>query len=167
VAVSRWSDRHLETLELGLADGEQLLGAHRVVLDGAQMPPLDSADGQGADEPTLLWHRRASRPTGRAVLRHVHHARELGFELPGAIFVLGVSDQRLLLWRASTAFARPRELAGSMPLAAVADLLAIRRLGRVRIAVVLHDQSVLVARSLWGRGISDLATAYAAATGSR
>jgi hypothetical protein len=134
--VNRWTARYLDRLQAGLEPGEQVSAADRVVLSKA-----------GARTPLA-------------------HADASGFPIPGTIFVLGVSNERLLFWRASKAFARPVELAGGLPLTEVATVRVVRRLWITRIAVLLEAGPLLVAKPLWGRGVQDVSAAFAEARAS-
>lgn len=129
--MNRWTERHLQRLQAGLEPGEAVRAADRVVLSKA-----------------------ASRSP-------VAVADAAGFPIPGAIFVLGVSNERLLFWRASKGLARPVELVGGLPLKEVAAVRVVRRLWVTRLAVLLEAGPMLVAKPLWGRGIRDIATAFA------
>jgi hypothetical protein len=146
-----------------LAPGETLLAAHRVVVAGAERGELDDGAEAVTDTP-VRWGGRGA-PARRGLNRRVSRARELGFDVPSGIFVLGVSDRRLLLWEGTAALARPQRLATSIPLADVAVVQVIRRLGRVRLAVLREDRGMLVLGPLWSRQLADLAAAFEAATG--
>jgi len=128
--VNRWAARHLDRLQVGLDEGEEVRAADRLVLSKA----------------------RARTALG--------HADAAGFPVPGTIFVLGVSNERLLFWKASKGFARPLELAGGLPLDEVAAVRVVTRLWLTRIAVLLEAGPLLVAKPLWGRGSREVAAAF-------
>lgn len=129
--MNRWAARHLDELRAGLESGEEVRAADRVVLAKAR---------------------------GRNPVAEADHS---GFPIPGSIFVLGVSNERLLFWRASKAMARPIELVGALPLEEVAAVRVVRRLWISRIAVLLEAGPLLVAKPLWGRGVRDVSSAFA------
>ena len=129
--MNRWTARHLDELQSGLEPSEEVRAADRVVLAKA----------------------RSRTPLG--------HADAAGFPIPGTIFILGVSNERLLFWKASKALARPIELAGGLPLAEVAAVRIVTRLWLTRVAVLLEAGPLLVAKPLWGRGSRDVAAAFA------
>ena len=129
--MNRWAARHLDQLQAGLEPGEDVRAADRVVL---------------------------SKARGRNLVAEADHSC---FPIPGTIFVLGVSNERLLFWRASTAMARPVELAGALPLGEVAAVHVVRRLWISRIAVLLEAGPLLVAKPLWGRGVRAVSSAFA------
>jgi hypothetical protein len=160
--VNRWAARHADALGRELEPGETLLAAHRVVVSGAERGERDDGADDVADTPAR-WGGRGA-PARRGLNRRVSRARELGFAVPSGIFVLGVSDRRLLLWEGTAALARPNRLAGSIPLGDVAVVRVMRRLGRVRLAVLREDRGMLVLGPLWSRQLEDLAAAFEAAT---
>jgi hypothetical protein len=129
--VNHWTARHLQRLQAGLDPGEEVKAADRVVLSKA-----------GSRIPVAA-------------------ADAAGFPVPGSIFVLGVSNERLLFWRASKGMARPVELVGGLPLTEVAAVRVVRRLWITRLAVLLEAGPLLVAKPLWGRGVRDVANAFA------
>jgi hypothetical protein len=146
-----------------LEPGETLLAAHRVVVTGAERGELADGADDVADGPAR-WGGRGA-PARRGLNRRVSRARELGFDVPAGIFVLGVSDRHVLLWEATPALARPLRLAGSIPLDEIAVMRAMRHLGRVRLAVLREDRGMLVLGPLWSRRLQDLAVAFEAAAG--
>jgi hypothetical protein len=123
----------LDELQAGLEPGEHVRAAERVVL---------------------------TKSRGRNTVAEADHS---GFPIPGTIFVLGVSNERLLFWRASKAMARPLELSGALPLEEVAAVRVVRRLWISRLAVLLEAGPLLVAKPLWGRGVRDVSSAFAEA----
>ena len=159
--MNRWAARHADALGRELEPGETLLAAHRVVVSGAERGELDDGANDVADAPAR-WGGRGA-PARRGLNRRVSRAREIGFDVPAGIFVFGVSDRRLLLWEATAALARPLRLAGSIPLNEVAVVRVVRRLGRVRLAVLREDRGMLVLGPLWSRRLQDLAAAFESA----
>jgi hypothetical protein len=145
--VRSWAARHAATLTEDLDDDEELLAAHRVEVRGSVPDPVEGE---------RVMTRGSSRK--RFML-----ATELGFALPGPVFVLGVSNLRVLFYRASPFLAAPLELESSLPLQDVATITFVRRAGRGHLAVLLETGPLLVVRSLWGRGLHDLAAAFATA----
>jgi len=103
--------------------------------------------------------RRAARGKGNASVR-VAVARELGIPLPGTIFVLGLTDRRLVFWKASAWLARPGPLAGALPLDEIASVTVVRKLRMVRAAVLLTAGPMLVVQPLWERHLDDLESEF-------
>jgi hypothetical protein len=143
--VKSWAARHAANLTDDFADNEQLLAVHRVEVRGSVPDPVDGE---------RVMTRGSSRK--RFML-----ANELGFALPGPVFVLGVSNRRVLFYRASPFMAAPLDLESSLPLEDVATITFVRRVGRGHLAVLLEAGPLLVVRSLWGRGLHDLEHAFA------
>ena len=149
--MDRWAERHRELLEGGLDDGELLLAADRTHL--VSVGKIDLGGGTGGG-------RAARRHRGQRglIAARTHHV-----DLPARFFVLGVTDRRLLVWRATRTLARPLDVATSLPTATLASMRAGPRLGPSRLNVVLTDGTHLQLRPL-GRGRLDhLAAAFAAA----
>jgi hypothetical protein len=157
--VNAWARHHAQQLERDLAAGETLLGANRVVLVSASSiatwpgPMVDPGPAGRTDAP-LATRRLAPHRLKLST------ARRLGFPLPGWIFVLGVSDRRLLLWRATPLLASPHEFASSVAFEDIAAVRALRRLGPTRMSIVLDRGSMLVVQALWSRQLATLAAAF-------
>lgn len=143
--MNRWVARHADALTDDFADDEELLGAHRVEVRGSVPDPVEGE---------RVMTRGSSRK--RFML-----ATELGFALPGPVFVLGLSTRRVLFYRASPFMAAPMDLEASLPIEDVATITFVRRLWRGHLAVLLEAGPLLVVRSLWGRGLQDLAVLFA------
>jgi hypothetical protein len=147
--VNRWARRHATVLERDLDEGESLIAASRAVIVA-----VSSIAASGRARPRVT-RSRGPRPA------RVKTARRLGFPLPASIFVIGISDRRLLLWETSLLLASPRGLSSSLPLDQVASVRAQRRLGPTRLAVVLDQGALLTVQPLWSGGVADIATAFA------
>jgi hypothetical protein len=150
-----------------LVDGESLLGASRVVVSAASSISPPESDRTDGDRNERWLRTRSERFRGRAARghgsRHVRLAvaRNLGFPLPASIFVLGLSDQRLLFWEATRSTAKPVRLAGSFPITEIASLQLVRRFGMMRLGVLLVAGPLLVVQPLWDRGgLEELAAAF-------
>jgi hypothetical protein len=149
--VHRWAQRHRELLESELDDGEVLVDANRALLVSAGKVDLEGGRGGGV---RAVRHRRGQKALA-AARTHV--------QLPARFFVLAVTDRRLIVWRATRAFARPLDVATTIPSATVASLRAGRRFAPDRLHLVLTDGAHLQLRAL-GRGRLDhLADAFTAA----
>lgn len=161
--MNRWAARHADALQRELEPGEQLLAAHRVQLAGAESASVVGSPDSDAEVP-VRWGGRGAPPARRSMKRRVEHAHQLGFDVPSGIFVLGLSDRRIIMWEATPGMARPVRLASSIPLAEIAAVPIVRRWGSVRLVVLRDDQSMLVVQPLWSRRLRDLSAAFDAAT---
>jgi hypothetical protein len=168
--VNRWATRYASALQRELEEGEVLRTASRVVVTAASTvapsEPLDTADRNERWLRSRSDRIRQSAARGRGA-RHARLAvaRELGFPLPGAAFVLGLSDQRVLFWRASAGAGSPKELAGALPVGEVAAMRFARKLRATRLGVLLEAGPLLVVQPLWSRNLDELADAFAAVRG--
>jgi hypothetical protein len=84
------------------------------------------------------------------------------FPVPGRVFVLGLSDRRLLFWRASKWIGWPRELMTSVDLDQVTALDLVRRLGSPRLRVTLATGSILLLEPTWGGSVRALSDTFQA-----
>jgi hypothetical protein len=89
------------------------------------------------------------------------------FPVPGRVFVLGLSERRLLFWRASRWAGQPGGLTTSVDLDQVAGLDLVRRLGSARLRVTLATGSVLLLEPTWGGSIRALTDTFQALRGAR
>jgi hypothetical protein len=162
-----WAERTRDALGADLEPGERLLAAHRVTISAASsITPGAPADaelepGAGRTPRGERLRRRAAKGKGSARVR-LAVARDTGLPVPGAIFIIGLSDQRLLFWKASAWLARPGPLEGALPIGEVAEVTVVRRLGKVRAAVLLEAGPLLVVQPLWDRRLEDLETEFRA-----
>jgi hypothetical protein len=89
------------------------------------------------------------------------------FPVPGRVFVLGLSERRLLFWRASKWLGRPGGLMTSVELDQVASLDRVSRFGSPRLRVALATGSVLLLESTWGGSVRTLRDTFQALRGHR
>jgi hypothetical protein len=111
-------------------------------------------------EPDLVDGEQLLVAARVAVARRSGGART--FPVPGRIFVLGLSERRLLFWKASTWFGQPGELTTSVELDQVSSVDLVRRLGTRRLRVTLATGSILILEPTWGGSIRALGDTFAA-----
>lgn len=90
-------------------------------------------------------------------------ARRLGLPVPTRMFVLGITDRRLVLWRATTWLAVPGAESGSVPLSQVAAMRATWRLGPRRLLILFENGATVKLNPMWGGHVRDLESAFRAA----
>lgn len=144
--MNAWAERHRAALESALGVGETLRDADRVLL--ASTAVVDLAG------PRVGQARRAGGRRGYGALRA---ARARGVDLPKTTFVLGLTSERLVVWRATTWLARPAGAVLSLPRGRVVSIRATGRFGRSRLRVLLEDGTLLVLRPYGGRRLDHLA----------
>jgi hypothetical protein len=138
VDVNRWARRHAATLERELEDGERLSAARIVSL---------AASGKVGEETSTLRRRAVRRRSPvLPVLR--------------PIFVIAITNQRILFWDVTRALAAPREMSGEIARDDVKAVRPVGRLGSRRVAVVLSTGDVAVLRAEQGYRLRDLVTAF-------
>ncbi|HEV3227351.1 MAG TPA: hypothetical protein VGZ52_10965 [Acidimicrobiales bacterium] len=85
-----------------------------------------------------------------------------GFPAPARIFVLGLSERRLLLWRATRWRGRPGRLATSVALDQVSAVDVVRRLGGSRLRVTLASGPTALLEATWGGSLRALSDTFVA-----
>ena len=151
--MNPWARHYADALTADLEDGETLLGANRVVVVSASkvaVPDRSAVPGPRSAHVPRIGFRRPPILTARAN----------GFALPAKIFVLGVSDRRVLIWKSTPMLARPQTLAASYPIHQIASIRRRRRVGATRVSIVLDSGALIVVQALWSRHLADLATAF-------
>ena len=143
--MNTWARRHAETLRAPIEEDETLLAADRVVMTAVTREDATTTD-------------RGNRG------KRIEAARAVGFPVPGPVFVIGITDRRLLLFRASTWLGRAGPLEGEIPLENIATVRAVRRLRSERLAILLENRSMLVVQPLWRRRLRELQAAFESAT---
>lgn len=143
--MNRWARRHAESLRAALDEDESLLAADRVVMTAVTREDATTTD-------------RGNRG------KRIEAARAVGFPVPGPVFIVGITDRRLLLFRASTWLGRAGPLEGEIQLESIATVRAVRRLRSERLAILLENRSMLVVQPLWTRRLRDLQAAFESAT---
>jgi hypothetical protein len=90
-------------------------------------------------------------------------ARRLGLPAPARLFVLGVTDRRIVLWRTTTWLGAPQTVAGALPLGQVAVMRRTWRIGPRRLSILLESGSTVRVGPMWGGSLRELETAFATA----
>ncbi len=92
-------------------------------------------------------HRPRMTGVGR-YLQWQHHAASVGFPVAGMAMLLGVSERRLLVYRATFVRGRPKQLAGSLPLRRVVQAAASRRAVSSRVLFVLDGGGIVTLETM-------------------
>jgi hypothetical protein len=87
-------------------------------------------------------------------------ARAAGLDVAHAVFVLGVTDRRLVSWDVTRLMAAPTDVTGSLEVSDVATITAVGRFGARRVAVVFGTGHVLVVRPEQGFSLRGLVDAF-------
>ena len=151
--MNAWARHYADALTADLDDGETLLGANRVTVVSASKLEVPALSPGGRPGPPPVRRRGRKLPPLLAARKH-------GLALPALIFILGISDRRLLIWKSSPMLAKPRELVASYPLTKIASIRRHRRLGPTRVSIVLDDGALVVVQALASRRLGDLSDAF-------
>jgi hypothetical protein len=144
--VTRFASRHHAVFAPALEPDETLLAAERVVINAAVANETERGN-------------RGNRG------KRVEAARALGFGVPGPIFVIAMTDRRLLFFTSSAWLGHPRSPSSEIPLDEIATIRAVRRWRAERLAILLESRSMLVVQPLWRRGLHHFDRAFAEVTG--
>jgi hypothetical protein len=168
--MKNYAEHHRARLERDLAPDERLVAAARVMVSAAAPNGFEPDTGEGeppAEDPNqqFIWRRgermrkNAARGRGTRQVR-LAVARDCGFELPGLIFVVGVTNKRVLIWSTSKWFAQPVEVTADIPASEVAAVRVEHRMGATRLGILLHKGPLLVLQPLWSRGLPAVAEGF-------
>lgn len=94
-------------------------------------------------------------------------ARRLGFPAPARLFVLGVTDRRLVLWRTTTWLAAPGAESGSVPLSQVAAMRGSWGPRPRRLLILFGSGASVKISPMWGGQLRDLESAFSDARSQR
>jgi hypothetical protein len=143
----------------GLFDGEELLALLAVRFSAGMQTQLDTAT-----TPTMY------RPS--VVQRHAyaHWARRsaaVGFPIAGPEMILGVTPERLLVWRPALLRSRPRRFAGAVPLARIQSAGVHRRVFSSVLTLLFEQGAIVGVETMRTSRLRELAAAIPAYTDYR
>jgi hypothetical protein len=107
--------------------------------------------------PNTLY--RQSIAQRRSYARWVRTATTAGFPVAGPEMVLGVTNERLLVWRTALIRARPRQLAGGIPLARIQSAGVHRRVFATVLTLLFESGTIVGLETLHGRHLRTFTTA--------
>jgi hypothetical protein len=95
----------------------------------------------------------------RSYLRWVRNANRAGFPVAGPEMVLGVSNERLLVWRTALIRARPKSFAGAVPLSSIQSAGVHRRVLSTVLTLLMEGGTIVTVETLHGRHLRAFAAA--------
>src|SRR5664279_1246717 len=95
----------------GLVDGEELIDLIRVRFSASMPTDIDSAANASVRRPTVVQRH--------AYAHWARRSASAGFPIAGPEMVLGITQERLLVWRPAFVRGRPRRYAGAVPLSVI------------------------------------------------
>jgi hypothetical protein len=135
----------------GLHDGENLIDTLAVRFSAGMQSSLD-------DTPVNSMYRPAVTQR-HSYARWVRNASRAGFPIAGPEMVIGVSNERLLVWRTGLMRARPKQLAGAVPLATIQSAGVHRRVFATVLTLLLESGSIVGVETWHGRRLRTFASA--------
>jgi hypothetical protein len=118
----------------GLLDGEELLGTIGVRFSAGMQTHVK------ADQPSMY---RPSIVQRHAFAKWARTAAGVGFPVAGPAMVIGVTPERLLVWRPSFFGSRPRRFAGALPLSRIQRAGVHRQLIASVLTLMFEDGSIV------------------------
>jgi hypothetical protein len=91
--------------------------------------------------------------------RWVRGANAAGFPIAGPEMVIGVSNERLLVWRTALIRARPKRLAGAVPLTNIQSAGTHRRVFATVLTLLLEGGAIVGVETLHGKHLRRFAAA--------
>ncbi|MDQ1535430.1 MAG: hypothetical protein QOF28_3191 [Actinomycetota bacterium] len=119
----------------GLLDGEELVALLPVRYSPGLQADLDEAAPSGMRRPSVVQRH--------AYAHWVRCASAAGFPIAGPEMILGVTQERLLVWRPALLRSRPRRFAGAIALSRINSAGVHRKLF-ASVLTLLLDQGKLV-----------------------
>ena len=119
----------------GLLDGEELVALISVRYSPGMQTDLEEAAPAGMRRPSIVQRQ--------AYALWVRRSAAAGFPIAGPEMILGVTDERLLVWRPALLRSRPRRFAGAINLSQIHSAGVHRKLF-ASVLTLLLDQGKLV-----------------------
>lgn len=158
--LNRWARRHRDDLVDELEEGEELLAAGRVLIGTVRPPPSVAAEREIEHGLGPMLAGRQRRRIARTTRGKVRAAHQAGFPAPGPLFVLGVTNRRIVIWRPSSLLGRPAGIITEFPVRDISAMRLVRRLGPSRLALTLPSGAIVVLQNLWCRALPAIAAAH-------
>ena len=118
-----------------------------------------------AQAPSSMYRPSISQRLSYA--RWVRNASAAGFPIAGPEMVIGVSDDRLLVWRTALVRARPRRFAGSVALTDIQSAGVHRRVFASVLTLLFPQGKIVGLETLHSRRLREFATAIPTYTDHR
>jgi hypothetical protein len=135
----------------GLHDDEHLIDTLAVRFSSGIQGSIDETPVNTMYRP-LVTQRRS-------YARWVRSATNARFPIAGPEMVLGVSSERLIVWRTALIRARPKRFAGAVPLASIQSAGVHRRVFSTVLTLLMDGGSIVAVESLHGRRVRRFASA--------
>ncbi|HEX4491303.1 MAG TPA: hypothetical protein VH914_08885 [Acidimicrobiia bacterium] len=101
---------------------------------------------------------RPSISQRRSYARWVRIAKRANFPIAGPEMVVGVTSERLVVWRTALIRARPRRFAGAIPLSSIQSAGVHRRVFATVLTLLLADGAIVGLETLHGKRLREFAS---------
>ena len=138
----------------GLLDGEELLALLSVRFSAGTQTHVDD------EQPGMIRTGVAQR---FAFSRWTQKAAAVGFPVAGPEMVIGVTPQRLLVWRPGLLRTRPKHFAGALPLSDIRRVGVHRRVVATVLTLLFEDGTIVAVETLRAgrlRGLAETIPTY-------
>jgi hypothetical protein len=135
----------------GLHEGEELVALLSVRYSPGAPVSLDDAPKAGMHRPSVVQRH--------AYAHWSRHAAGAGFPIAGPEMIIGVTKERLLVWRPSLLRSRPRRLAGAIALSQIQQAAVYRRMFASVLTLLFENGRIVGLETLRGSRLRRLAAA--------
>jgi hypothetical protein len=136
---------------VGLLDGETIVALLRVRFSAGMPANLEAIGRTTARPPTLVQRH--------AYARWARHSDAVGFPIAGPEMIVGITQERLLVWRPAFLRSRPRRYAGAVALSRIRQAGVRRRVFTSVLTLLLDDGAIVGVETVWGSRLRRFAVA--------
>jgi len=135
----------------GLHDDETLIDLIGVRFSAGIQSSIDETPVNSMYRPSITQRH--------SYARWVRNAGRAGFPIAGPEMVIGVSNERLLVWRTALIRARPRRFAGAVALTSIHSAGVHRRVFATVLTLLLEGGTIVGVETLHGKHLRAFASA--------
>ena len=143
----------------GLHDDEEIVAMIRVRYSPGMPTTLDATSQPGLP--------RASVVQRHAYLHWSRSATAAGFPIAGLEMILGITQERLLVWRPALMRSRPRRFAGAVPLARIQSAGVHRKLFSSVLTLLLEQGTIVSVETMRSGRLRRFASSIPSYTGPK
>jgi hypothetical protein len=126
----------------GLHDGEELVALISVRFSAGMPSSLDEAPKSGMNRPSVVQRH--------AYAHWARNASTIGFPIAGPEMILGITQERLLVWKPAFIRSRPKRFAGAIPLGRIQSAGVQRRVFASVLTLLLEKGSLVGLETMRG-----------------
>jgi hypothetical protein len=134
----------------GLLEGEELLDLLSVRYSAGMQTHVDSAPSKSLYRPMMVQRHSYARWSRRS--------SATGFPVAGPEMVLGITAERLVVWRPGLIRSTPRRYAGAVPLARIQSAGVHRRVFASVLTLLLEQGSIVGVETMRSKRLREFAS---------